>query len=250
MALKTHSQWLLLALLPDAARQTEFVSLSSVRLLFPHLTTAGFRSLVDHLQTKGMVHYERVGQHSQLYLSELGKMTVYALFPALDPERLRWAGNWSCLVFQEAPTNDTQFRYLRRVLVERRAIQLTRGVYLYPGAFPAMVVEQCHRLYTGAISIFSIASVQFGSLRPIVVEKGELKTLQELYSGISSECRQLLGMNDQTGLLTDQQKVRFVSLFDRLVSALRGDNGLGSYYFPDDTWGKEVLQYCRTIVLL
>jgi len=250
MAIKAKSQRLLLALLPDDTREQSFVSVEQIQMLFPNLSATGFRSLVSHLERKGLLHHERVGRRSQLYLSELGKMTLFDLFPGLDPRRKDWTGNWSCLVFQDAPASDKQFRYLRRSLVELRAIPLTRGVYLYPGQYPVTFIEQSRKLYAGAISIFSIGTIQFGSLRPIVIEKGELKTLQELYSGISNEAVQLLSQIDDTASLTDQQKDRFASLFDRYVSLLRGDIGLGSYYFPDETWGSIVLQELRAIVLL
>jgi len=250
MAIKTQSQRLLLLLFPGDTRETSFVSFASAQSLFPQLTPAGFRSLVSHLQAKGLLHHERVGTRSQLYLSELGKTTLFSLFPAIDPARLKWTGSWACLVFQVAPKSDKQFRYLRRALVEIRAVQLTRGVYLYPGKFPPSFIEQCHRLYTGSISIFTVGTLQFGSFRPIVIEKEEMKTLQELYSGISSELTSLLGHLSDTALLTDQQKERFDSLFDRLLSVLRTDDGLGSYFFPEETWGEQVLQKFRAIVLL
>ena len=250
MAIKTQSQLLLLALFPEESRLDSVISFERVSWLFPRLTAQGLRSLVQYLQSKGMLLYERVGQQAQLYLSEHGQISLHTLFPVLDPSRKNWAGNWSCIVFCDAPVGDKQFRYLRRVLVELKAVQLTRGVYLYPGKFPDSFAEQCRRLYLQSVVLFSVGSLELGSLRPIVLEKGDLKTLQQLYSGISSEAKQLLSQLSEAATLNNQHKVRFASLFDRYLAALKSDIGLGSYFFPDETWGAKVLQDLRAIILL
>ncbi len=250
MAIKLQSQKVLLTLFPGENQSNQVIQLEQARGFFPQLTANRFHSLITHLSTKGLIRHERVGKTSQLYLSETGKKTLHALFPALDPSRRNWNGNWSCLVFQEAPKGDRAFRYLRRKLVELGALQLTRGVYLYPNKFPEVFLEQCSKLYAGAVLIVSIGSVQFGELRPIVLEKGNLSTIIDLYSGISSEIDQLLAQIDDDSLLTDQQKELFTSLFDRYTAILREDIGLGTYFFPDETWGEETLQSLRSIVLL
>ncbi|MDA1079644.1 MAG: hypothetical protein O2840_03070 [bacterium] len=250
MAIKLQSQKFLLTLFPDDNQTTGIVAQEVVARFFPQLSSGRFRSLAVYLESKGLLRYERAGHITQLYLAETGKKELYALFPAIDPSRQNWAGNWSCLVFQESPSGDKAFRYLRRKLVELNAIQLTRGVYLYPDTFPALFIEQCSRLYRGAVLILAVASLQFGELRPIVLEKGNITAVLELYSGISKEIRQLLAQIENTSSLNDQQKALFVSLFDRFVAILKEDTGLGRYFFPEETWGREVLQLFRSIVLL
>ena len=89
-----------------------------------------------------------------------------------------------------------------------------------------------------------------GDLRPIVLEKGNLIALLDLYSGISNEIEQLLAQIGSDSLLNDQQKELFTSLFDRYVAILREDTGLGTYFFPEETWGDKVLHLIRSIAIL
>lgn len=248
--MKKNSQILLLSLFSEGGRQPLSLTVSQLRRLVPELSDSGFRSLLHVLEKKQMISSERDQGKRRFYLTNDGKNALVRLFPSLDPSWQSWNGSWVCLVFLQAPKSDLQFRYLRSLLVEHRAVALSRGVYLYPRQLPAIVLESLQRLYIGSVLCFSVAEWQFGTERPIVVEKYTLESLIDIYSGVSKEAKQLLGDENVSSRLTVQQKSRIASLFDRLLSALTSDLGFMNYYFPGSTRGSEVLILVQRLLTL
>jgi len=248
--MKKNSQILLLSLFTEGLKQPLSLSVAQLRKLVPDLSDSGFRSLLHVLEKKLLISSERAQGKKRYYLTNDGKNALVGLFPSLNPSWHDWDGSWVCLVFLQAPKSDLQFRYLRSLLLEHRAVALSRGVYLYPRQLPAVVLESLQRLYIGAVLCFGVAEWQFGTERPIVVEKYTLESLIDIYSGVSKEARQLLGDENGSSRLTVQQKSRIPSLFDRLLSALTIDVGFSSYYFPGSPRGSEVLIIIQRLLTL
>ncbi|PIY80838.1 MAG: hypothetical protein COY80_00780 [Candidatus Pacebacteria bacterium CG_4_10_14_0_8_um_filter_42_14] len=248
--MKKNSQILLLSLFTQQSTQAYSLTVPQLRRLVPDLTDSGFRSLLHVLEKKLLISSERIQGRRRFYLTNDGKNALVGLFPSLDTSWQSWDGSWVCLVFLQAPKGDLQFRYLRSLLLEYRAVAISRGVYLYPRQLPAVVLEALQRLYIGSVLCFGVAEWQFGTERPIVVEKYTLESLLDIYSGVSKEARQLLSIENESLRLTVQQKSRIASLFDRLLSALTIDVGFMSYYFPGSPRGSEVLALVQRLFTL
>ena len=125
--MKKNSLTLALLLYPIGESQGRSLSLEQVHTLLPGLTSDGRRSLLYHLEKETILFSERVLGVLQYSLTEHGQRQLMELFPALDSKWDTFTGAWQCMVFQQAPKSDQQFRYLRAQLVREHAVQLSRG---------------------------------------------------------------------------------------------------------------------------
>lgn len=200
--------------------------------LLPEITPGGRRSLVAHLQSEQYLVVENVMGESSVRLTDHGLRTLEAEIPALSASLQRWDGVWAMLIFLTTPKADPRFRNLRKLLVEQGAGQLSRGVYLYPGEFPPPIQTLCQQLYRGNVVISSVNGWQFGDERSLMNELFLLSDAAEIYSGISSQTKELLGSNFSHSQLNHSPKVQLFTVFDRLANQLNHDLGLVNYYFP------------------
>lgn len=223
---------------------------SCVPYLLPDLSPAGIRSILHRLEKSGSLTREHAFGSRVLVGSLQAREDVKAAFPVLNHEREQWNGSWSMLVFLKPPKGDKNFRYLRSLLIKERALDLTRGVYLYPGSFPTQVQYELRDKYKGSVHIVSVAEWLMGSERPIVVQKYSLQSLLDIYSGISEEISHLLIKKDTKKGLTKKEKKLFVSLLDRFIDALVSDIGILSYYFPGSPEARTLLKNLQLISLL
>lgn len=233
--MKSNSHKLLLWLYSENIQQPMVTQYDQLRLIVPDVTTAGLRSLVRNLVKQHLVQTDFVAQHTYIQLTRHGLDRLKGEFPALGWHDRAWSGQWSCLVFLQAPDSDPGFRYLRTLLLGEQAVQLGRGVYLSPEKFSDKVMTTCRELYVGAVAVFTISEWQFGDERSEVVHNFSLSAVAEAYSGISSEVNQLLQYKQNQKSSDDAFKQLFSSVFDRFYLTLLSDNGLTSHYFPTIT---------------
>ncbi len=148
-----------------------------------------------------------------------------------------------------APKNDPQFRYLRNLLLEERAVFLSRGVYAVPGKLSEKVLEIVESLYHHSVAIFAISEWKFGNEQEIVIEQLGLTDIIEAYSGISREIRELLENCEKNVRLTDQQKLRFMPVFDRFWENVTADTGFARFYVSNAPTAAEVLSQLQKLLL-
>jgi len=238
--MKENAQRLLSWLYPPA-KTTRWLPVLELRLVAPQLTEGGLRSTLGYLQTQQRLVLERVDGQLSASITTHGMKALEEQLPAFSPKQRQWQGDWQAVVFLAAPAGDKHFRFLRRVLVQTSAIPLTRGVYLYPGELPAKVIFELQNSYIGSVVVVEFNQWTFGDQREVIGSALALGDLQDTYSSISKEIDSLLAL--ETGLIsfTDQQKMQFSSIFDRLFSSLQGDFGIQQAFFPQVESGVDLL---------
>lgn len=218
----------------------KMVEYAYVHRLFPHLSASGRRSLVSSLKGSQFLLVEDFDSTKQLFITTYGKTFLETEFPALSSEKVSWDGTWSMLLFIESPKADPNFRYLRQLLVDTHAGQLSRGVYLYPGRFHKKVEEQ-YDFYRNCIVVTSIKEWQFGDERSVIVPLFNLSDVKDSLSGVSSEVDDMLVIsNGQKGSISSLED-RIHLVFDRLVAVLEFDVGVHKHYFPQVENSREIL---------
>lgn len=215
-------------------------SLEDLDWLVPSLTLSGRRSLLTQLKQKKYITIDSVDQTKELFLTTHGAAALTAHFPALSASLDNWQGEWAILVFQQSPKSDPQFRYLRQLLLEARAGQLSRGVYLYPKALPDQIEHQLS-FYIGSVVVLSVAGWQLGDERSVIVPLFQLSDVISGLSGISREVDSLLSSRIDKKRTIIQQREVFHAVYDRLLSVLQFDLGLHKRYFSQVITVKELV---------
>lgn len=231
--MKKNAQKILLCLYVFSNQEQVLLTDKQLRIVLPDMTEGGFRSLLLFLQRKGYLIKESYNQLQYYSITERGREALNAKFPALNPKWNDWNGQWYALTFLQAPSSDPQFRYLRKLLISDHVLPLTRGVYLAAGGFSPQVLSTCASLYTDCVLIFSVASWEFGLIRPIIVKYYDLASVASVYSSISNSLKQLLEIFNINKNANYQQKLLISTTIDRLWSGLRDDPGFVRHYFPD-----------------
>lgn len=239
--MKKNAQLVSMLSYPVNDSQVAYMTSSAAHIVLPTATAGGVRSLLHHLVKTGAFSQEKLENQQRFYITEEGAEQLKALFPALDSRWDTFSGNWDCIVFQQAPKSDPQFRYLRTQLVSERAIQLSRGVYCIPGVLPESLSVLCKKMYKNSVAIFSVESWKQGFERSTVIRNLSLADLATAYSSISREIDQLLMVSASKVSLTDQQKKAFLSACDRFRDTLRDDAGILTYYYPNGVSARDVL---------
>ena len=249
--MKQTTQKLLLALYP-APDRTSLVTLSAEQLAacVSELSSSGFRSLLYTAVQNEYVSRENIGVQSYYVLTDLGRRMVEVAFPAFSARFESWTGEWSCLVFLEAPVGDPHFRYLRRLVLENGAVGLSRGVYLSAGGFHDRVQSELETVYAKSIALFTIGGWQIGSERPIVIEFLGLDDVAAGYSGISKEIDKLLRENTTRSTLNNQSKRHNQALIDRFSTLLGADPGFTTRYFPGIDSPLQILSQLQQLLRL
>lgn len=229
--MKPSTQKLLLSLFPTGEDQI-WLDYSQIKFLTPELTAAGRRSLVAQLKQKSLIIVEHLAR-TQIRLTNHGQSAAKSQFLALSEERRRWQGEWSLVVFLEAPRQDANFRYLRSSLLQHKAIPLTRGNYLYPGALPEVLRNLLYDLYRDNVALFQVQQNGETDIPQLIAGSYVLSDVFQTYSGISKELDILLRKKQPIKELTDGQKNSLYLVFNRFFTALLLDPGLTSFYFPN-----------------
>ena len=211
-------------------------------LVSPTLSTSGARSLVYLLEKKGYISTQRLLGTTQLSLTTIGKRLLEADFPALDAEWDSWNGSFDCLVFLQPPAGDPQFRYLRKLLLEERALSLTRGVYISAKNFSPKVLQELRSTYHRSVTLFTIGSWEISVENAVIMSGYSLIDVIESYSGISKEIDRLLSAKKLKKALRDSDKKQIALVYDRLHATLASDPGFSSYYFPHAPRGRLLLE--------
>lgn len=230
--MKNNAQKILLCLYSFSKSDRVLVTPSKLKLAVPDMTDGGYRSLLLFLQRKELLIKESLPERQYFSLTDKGREALKSKFPALNPKWQTWQGEWHAMTFLRAPASDSQFRYLRQLLITDHAMPLTRGVYLAAGGFSSQIVDICSSLYQENVVIFSVKEWEFGLDRPIIVKYYDLASVASVYSSISNSLEELLEIFKKSKSTSNQQKMRISTTIDRLWSGLTEDPGFTTYYFP------------------
>ncbi|MBD3279487.1 MAG: hypothetical protein GF390_02120 [Candidatus Pacebacteria bacterium] len=244
--MKITTQKLMLWLYP-VATQNRWVEYADLKFLLPDLSKSGRRSLVAWLKKKGWLITSQSDQGLLLSLTKTGQHQLVQKWPVLQDHWQDWQGEWSILLCLTAPKNDPGFRYLRDQLIQLKAINLTRGVYLYPNNFPTSLLDLVAKLYAQQVVIMRVNQWQWGDEQVILQQRLSLNDLARAYSGISKELKQLLMVKNKQKDLTDQLKKRLFRVFNRLVAAMEDDLGIVNHYFPRVEAPQQLLAYLQQL---
>jgi hypothetical protein len=222
---------------------------SDLEWLLADLTDSGRRSLLRVLIDKELIFSDEISGQTRLAISSYGMSQLEAQIPALNLELDGWKGDWSLILFLQAPEHDKRFRYLRTQLVKQHCFALKRGVYLYPGPLPAQIKNLLQQDYRSAVAAVTVKQWQIGDQQIIIGREIKLRDLIDVYSGLSRELKSLLNNFEHRKSLMDRQKQPFFSIFDRLYQSLLTDLGLIPYFFPQGPSGLKILAKMQTSLL-
>jgi len=238
--MKANSKKILLWLYP-LAEEKRRVPEQDMEWVVQDLTAAGRRSLVRLLIEEQLIFSDELAGEKHLVISSHGQRQLEAEFPFLKFRHASWQGDWSQILFLQAPETDKSFRYLRSLLVKHLAFSLKRGVYMYPGKLPHEVQTVLDQDYRGAVAVVSVVQWEFGDGDIIIGQQAQLQSLIDIYSGISKEIQSLLGVKNREKRLPKRLKNRLFSLYDRLYQSVSRDLGIISHYYPQQSDGVAVL---------
>jgi len=238
--MKENSKKILLFLYPTANDAVWF-SFKELQGLVPNLSVAGLQSILFLLDKKDLLRIDKTQTEWQYGLSSYGKSYLEELFPALYESNDKWQGDWSLLIFLEAPKTDKNFRYLRSYLTQNKAIALTRAVYLYPGLISDKIKTDLQNSYKNAVLVLKVSEWLFGDDFKVIGQKAQLNDLFELYSSISKEIDRLISIRSNEKEFTEQAKTTFFSALSRFLSILYTDSALLRLYFPQVESAKQLL---------
>ncbi len=248
--MKDNSKKLLLWTYPIEGEDKRKVPYSQLEWLLSDLTQSGRRSLVRLLEKKQLIFTDTITDQWRVSISTHGMNELEAQFPVLkrgDDDSVRL---WTVVVFMDAPQQDPRFRYLRSQLVKHHLFSLKRGLYLYPGDLPRDVVSTLEEVYRSSVVVLKVDEWSFGDEQIVIGQKTELGDRLDVYSGISKEIERLLLKIDENKSLSNKQKERIASIFDRLYQSLGTDLGLTSRYYPQANSGMDLLNQLKSLVTL
>lgn len=238
--MKENSKKILLFLYPSENEPVWF-SFKELQSLVPNLSLAGLQSTLFLLDKKDLLRIDKTQAELSYSLSSYGKSYLEDLFPALCESDGKWQGDWSLIIFLEAPSTDKNFRYLRSYLTQNKAISLTRAVYLYPGLISDKIKADLQRSYKNAVLVLKVSKWLFGDDFKIIGQKAQLNDLFELYSSISKELDRLISIKSNEKEFTQQEKISFFSALSRFLGVLDSDPALLTLYFPQVEPAKQLL---------
>jgi DNA-binding transcriptional regulator PaaX len=246
--MKQTTKKILLWLYPTDVSTERVVNVDELRLILPELKDSGFRSLLNLLKKQHLISQENEAAQSVYRLTSYGKTSLEAEFPLFSNLMSDWSGEWSMIVFLNAPKSDKQFRYLRKFLIDNRCGQLSRGVYLYPGTIPTELHKLLLSMYVNAVLVTGVKGWLFGDERSVIIETFNLSDLKSGYSGISKEVYSLLKQKNIQKGFDGGDKQDICLVFDRLAILLNEDLGLFQHYYPDVRSGRELLSQLQNTI--
>jgi hypothetical protein len=238
--MKENTQRILSWLYP-AEKTARWVPARELALIVPATTQGGLQSILAFMQENKRILLERVDNQLTASITSHGMRALEAQLPAFLPERREWQGDWQAIFFLNAPKQDKHFRFLRRVLLGAHALPVSRGMFLYPGELPDRVTFELRQSYEGSVLAVKLKSWTFGDEQEIIGSAFQLSDLADSYSSVGKEIDSLLALDAPLIAFTDQAKLRFISVFDRLFSALHTDFGVQQIYFPQVETGVSLL---------
>lgn len=238
--MKENSRKILLFLYPSENEPMWF-TFQELQGLVPNLSRAGLQSALFLLDKKELLRIDKTQAEPKYSLSSYGKSYLEDLFPALCESNEKWQGDWSLLIFLEAPKTDKNFRYLRSYLTQNKAIALTRAVYLYPGLISEKLKTDLQHSYKNSVLVLKVSKWLFGDDFKVIGQKAQLNDLFELYSSISKELDRLISVKTIDKSFTQQEKNSFFSALSRFLSVLDSDPALLKLYFPQVESAKQLL---------
>lgn len=244
--MKENTKRLLIWLYPIGSR-TRWVEYSYLEWLLPALSPAGLRSLLFLLEKKELIISDRINGDEMISITSFGLKSLTDHFPVFLTERINWTGDWSLITFLAHPKTDRNFRYLRRLLLDKKSFNLSRGVFLYPGNLPGSISDLLYKMYRSSVVVIKFREWQFGDDRKVMGQKVGMRDSIDGYSSISSEISRLIEQKKENEVLNHQQKSDILSVFDRLYRQLNDDFGLIHYYFPQVVGGIKLLDELKTI---
>jgi DNA-binding transcriptional regulator PaaX len=238
--MKENAQRLLSWLYPPQ-QVSRWVSVNELPLVAPDLTTGGLQSTLNYLAARRRLVLERVDGQQSASITTHGMRALESAIPAFLPTRRQWKGNWQAVLFLQSPKHDQHFRFLRRILLGAHAISIARGMFLYPGELPERVSFELQNSYEGSVAVVAFKEWTFGDEKEIIGSHLKLSDQIAAYSSISKEIDSLLVKETPLISFTDQHKLRFSSIFDRLFATLHQDFGIHHAYFPQVESGVDLL---------
>lgn len=248
--MKKNTQKLLLALFSIQENVDTFLPISVIKSLLPQFTEGGIRSLLHTLKKNNWIIQTKISGRSLISLTNYGKEALIRRFPALLEHWDTWTGEFDCLVFTTAPATDKQFRYLRNLLIDEKAVAINRGVYIAPHSFSERVLAECKQTYFNSVILFSISEWKIAVERLVIFEKYALTDVIENLSGVSSDVTRMTSFFETHKRLTDSQKKEISLVYDRLVEILSDDPGFCHYYFPALPRTKTILVQLGKLLVL
>lgn len=245
--MKENSKKILLFLYP-CAKEPVWLDFTKLQDLLPHLSSAGLQSSLFLLDKKDFLRIDKTQSQWKYALSSYGQSQLEELFPALSADRGQWRGDWSILVFLQAPKTDANFRYLRSYLTQNKAISLTRAVYLYPGVISEKIKTELQNSYKNAVLVLKVSDWLFGDDFKVIGLKAGLNDLFELYSSISKELDRLISIKQNEKSFMKQEKSSFFSALNRFLGVLETDTSLLTYYFPEVESPKIILAKLQNLL--
>lgn len=238
--MKENSKKILLFLYPPE-NNTLWLTFPELQRLVPNLSQAGLQSSLFLLDKKDFLRIDKTQTEWKYALTSYGKSYLEDLFPALLSKQGKWEGDWSIIIFLEAPKTDKNFRYLRSYLTKNKAISLTRAVYLLPGQLTEKIKVELEKSYRNAVLVLKVKEWLFGDDFKVIGQKAQLNDHFELYSSISKEVARLIRIKEDHKTFTQQENSSFFSALDRFLSVLSSDEALMDFYFPEVDGAKKIL---------
>lgn len=245
--MKRNTKQILAWLYPEEG-SVRWVKKSELAWVMKDLTKGGLTSLLHYLQNQKKIVMESFSNEIQVSISSHGMRALETSIPVFSPQRREWRGDWTQVVFIQAPSNDAGFRFLRKLLLKYHGLVLARGIFLFPGNLPEEISTELRSSYEGAVSVMRLRDWAFGDERSIMGQNFTMSDLSALYSSISKDINQLLIKNSSKKGFSDQSKLLFSSVFDRLFHSFENDPGLLQYYFPQVESGLELLFSLRSVL--
>ena len=238
--MKENSKKILLFLYPTE-NEPVWLDFKQLQSLLPSLSKTGLQSSLFLLDKKDLLRIDKTQALWRYSLSSHGKSQLEDLFPALKPVISEWRGEWSLVVFLQAPGTDKNFRYLRSYLTKNKAVNLTRSVYLLPGVLTEKVKTDLQKSYKNAVLVLKVAEWLFGDDFKVIGQRAGLNDLFDLYSSISKELDRLIRVKQNHKTFTQQENLNYFSALDRFLEVLCVDEALLGIYFPEVEGAKKIL---------
>lgn len=224
----------------DPLQAQRLVETQELKIVLPDINEASLRSLLFLLTKNGLVENLNIESKKYLHITKEGISQLEAQFPALKLAR-QTISHWTVLIFLEPPKTDPNFRYLRRFLLDKKLIQLTRGVYLSALSLDNQIMSLLEKLYKNNILVLETEKILLSDVSRVIGSKINLSDAIRVLSGISKEIDALTGFKSIQKGFSDKQKIQFASIFSRLSSAIEQGYCLEKYFFPQVSSTLELL---------
>ncbi|MCA9369841.1 MAG: hypothetical protein H6774_02195 [Pseudomonadales bacterium] len=235
--MRTTTEKLLLLTYPST-QEARGVPLDTLALLLPDHAPEGRRSLLYYLEKQGYVSLVEAGETRQIILLDRGTRHVHDRFPSFSTNNDQ---EWVIVMFRTAPKADAQFRYLRSLLMQRRAACIQSGVYLLPSNSFQTIQRELQVKYDGSVLVAEVGRWIFGSSSTIGLDYFHLNDALVNLSSISRDINTMLEKINSKKRLTSKVKMDYLSIVDRYYAVVDQDSGATKYCFPESKGVGQVL---------